>query len=208
LILAAGGSRRFGAPKLLAEFCGAPLIRRTVEAVLSVGFDELIVVTGDQSDAIAAALEGFGCTIVQAPDWQDGMSASIRAGVAARNRKGRGLFVFLGDMPLAPVQLCVQLAELAQSKGMAARPMVAGTPGHPVCFTAEAVDDLSTLQGNQGAVSVLQGRDVAYLDTEDIGAICDVDTPADLAIAERLWNARFTSATIDNAISAGDLPNP
>lgn len=210
LVLAGGASRRFGAAKLLAPLGDAPLIRRTVLPICRAGFDQTIIVTGAQHAAIVDALDGADCRIVHASGWSEGMAASLRAGMAALAPQTAGVFVFLGDMPLVPLHLCAQLASLAVDAGFAARPVVAGKPGHPACFTSAAFDDLARLTGDAGAGRLLARRAgaVAYLAVEDNGALLDIDTPCDLVAAERAWNSRATSATSDSAISRGDLPNP
>ena len=214
LILAAGAGRRFGAgksgAKLLAPLAGAPVIRRTVEAVLSAGLQDVVVATGAEHEAIAAALEGLACRLVPTHDWGEGMAASLRTGLAALAPDARGVFVFLGDMPLVPVDLCSGLATQAEAAGYAARPRVSGTPGHPAAFTRAAFPDLARLSGDIGAAALLKGRSVgvAYIETEAFGAVLDIDSPADLAAAERVWNACATSATSDSAISRGALPKP
>ena len=210
LVLAAGGSRRFGAHKLLADLAGEPVLRRTAGAICAVGFCETIVVTGAQDDAVTATLAGLPCKVVHAPNWAVGISASIRVGIEALQHDREGLFVFLGDMPLVPNGLCEELADLAKSLGYAARPLRGDVPGHPVAFTNEAAADLMALKGDEGAGSLLRGASakIGYLPTTDEGAILDVDTPADLACAERLWKSRFTSDMIDSAMSRGDLPRP
>jgi molybdenum cofactor cytidylyltransferase len=210
LVLAAGGSRRFGAHKLLADLAGEPLVRRTVAAICTVGFCETIVVTGTEHDAVSAALGGLPCKVVHTADLAEGISTSIRAGIEAMPKDAEGLFVFLGDMPLVPVGLCAELADLAVSSGYAARPRCGDVPGHPVAFVRKAAADLMVLTGDEGAGSLLSraGAKIGYVPTNDEGAILDVDTPAELALAERLWNARFTSVMIDSAMSRGNLPRP
>lgn len=210
LILAAGAGRRFGGGKLLADLGGAPVIRRTAEQVFGVEFGEVVVATGADHAVIAAALEGLACRVVPAPDWQEGMAASLRAGLAALGTPAKGVFVFLGDMPLVPVALCPQLAAMAETVGYAARPRVGGKPGHPAAFTRAALPDLASVTGDVGAAALLGGRQqgVGYLDTDTTGAVLDIDTPADLAAAERAWNSRATSATSDSAMSRGALPKP
>lgn len=208
LILAAGAARRFGAPKMLAMLDGVPVIRRTAEAVIAAGFDDVVVATGSQHAAIVAALAGLDCRIVATPDWSEGICASIRTGTAALAGAGEGLFVFLGDMPLVSIELCQPLARLAEVSGYAARPRVADKPGHPVCFRPAAFADLARLQGDDGAAPMLRQKPVAYLDTDDAGALLDIDAPDDLAAAERAWKSRVTSATKDSAMSRGALPKP
>lgn len=211
LILAAGAGRRFGGGKLLADLAGQPVVRRTWEAVAKADFAETIVITGAEDAAIRAALNGAPCSIVNAPDWAEGLAASLRTGIAAIAPDAPGVCVFLGDMPLVPMTLIAALTEGAERSGFAARPVVGGRPGHPVALRRAAFADLLRLTGDQGATTLLKQRsegEVAYIDTEDPGALMDIDSPADLAAAERAWNACATSATNDNATSRGALPNP
>lgn len=174
------------------------------------GFAEMLVVSGADDTGVRAALNGLPCRVIHAPDWDEGMAASLRTGIAALAPGTAGVCVFLGDMPLAPVQLCASLVKAAAGTGYAARPRVAGHPGHPVAFTRAALADLAQCEGDQGAAALLKQRrnDVAYIDTDEMGALTDIDSPADLAAAERAWNACATSATSDNATSRGALPKP
>jgi molybdenum cofactor cytidylyltransferase len=193
LILAGGAGRRFGGDgaggKLLADVGGAPVIRRVADAVGSVGFAEVIAITGAGDAAIRRALGGADLFISHTPDWTEGMAASLRAGVAALSPKAEGVCIFLGDMPLVPVGLCAGLVEAAEHAGHAARPRCEGKPGHPVAFTRAAFADLMALEGDQGATALLKARPerVAYLDTADKGVLLDIDTPEDLATAVAAW---------------------
>lgn len=195
LILAGGAGRRFGGEggggKLLADLGGAPVIRRVADAVRSVGFAEVIAITGAEDAGIRRALVGADLFISHAPDWAEGMAASLRNGVAALSPQAEGVCVFLGDMPLVPVGLCGALVEAAQAAGYAARPRCEGKPGHPVAFTRAAFPDLAALTGDQGATALLKARPqaVAYLDTADSGVLLDIDTPEDLAAAVAAWKA-------------------
>ena len=214
LILAGGAGRRFGAGKhggkLLADMAGAPVIRRVGEAVAAAGFSEVVVVTGADDARIRVALAGLPCRILHAPDWAEGMAASLRCGIAALSATSEGVCVFLGDMPLVPAGLCAGLAQAASQAGYAARPQFDGQPGHPVAFTRAAFADLMTLTGDQGATPLLRERasEVAYCDTADSGALLDIDTPADLAAAQAAWKPCATSATSESATSRGALPKP
>jgi molybdenum cofactor cytidylyltransferase len=210
LILAGGAGRRFGGGKLLADLSGVPVIRRVADAVRAVGFAEVISITGADDANIRRALAGADVFVRPAPDWAEGMAASLRAGVAALSPQAEGVCVFLGDMPLVPVELCGALVEAARAAGYAARPRCGGKPGHPVAFTRAAFADLMALQGDQGATALLKAHPnrVAYCETADSGALLDIDTPADLARAVAAWKACATSATSESATSRGALPKP
>lgn len=191
LILAGGAGRRFGGGKLLADLCGAPVIRRVADAVLGVGFAEVISITGAEDANIRRALAGAEVSVRHAPDWVEGMAASLRAGVRALAPQAEGVCVYLGDMPLVPAGLCGALVEAAQAAGYAARPRCEGKSGHPVAFTRAAFADLMKLEGDAGATALLKARPeaVAYLETAERGVLLDIDTPEDLSAAVAAWKA-------------------
>jgi molybdenum cofactor cytidylyltransferase len=170
----------------------------------------VISITGADDANIRRALAGADVFIRPAPDWAEGMAATLRTGVAALSPQAEGVCVFLGDMPLAPVGMCGALVEAAQASSYAARPRFEGKPGHPVAFTRAAFPDLMALQGDQGATALLKEHPerVAYCDTADSGALLDIDTPADLARAVAAWKTCATSATSESATSRGALPKP
>lgn len=191
LILAGGAGQRFGGGKLMADLGGVPVIRRVTERVMAAGFAEVIVVTGAEGAALRPALEGLDCRIVEAPDWAEGMAASLRSGIAALAPDAEGVCIFLGDMPLVPAGMCSELTAAAEAAGYAARPRFEGEPGHPVAFTRAAFADLLVLTGDRGATALLKARPegVAYLDTADSGVLLDIDTREDLAAALATWKA-------------------
>ena len=83
IILAGGLSRRMGTRnKLLEVWRGKPLLRHVVEAALASDLDDVLVVLGHEADAVRAVLPDGTRTIV-APDHADGLSATLRAGLAA-----------------------------------------------------------------------------------------------------------------------------
>jgi len=195
LILAGGAGRRFGSDgggaKLTADLGGAPVIRRVAERVAAGGFAEVVIVTGAAGAGVSTALAGLDCRIIAAPDWAEGMAASLRTGIAALAPDAPGVCIFLGDMPLVPATLCSALAEAAQGSGYAARPRHDGRPGHPVAFTRAAFADLLALKGDEGAAALLKARPeaVAYVEAADNGVLLDIDTPDDLAAVTAAWNA-------------------
>src|SRR5258705_1275348 len=83
MVLAAGLSSRMGSNKLLQEWRGKPLLRWTVEASLASPAEALIVVTGHEAAKIAAALSGLDITYVHNAQFREGLSTSLKAGLAA-----------------------------------------------------------------------------------------------------------------------------
>lgn len=187
IVLAAGLGARFGGQKLLAPYRGAPLLAHALRAARQAPVREVVVVTGDDLDAgpaadLSATDAAAPLRLVTADRRREGMSASLRAGLAALAADCEGVFVFLGDMPLIPRETPVALAG-ALGSALAAAPVFDGQRGHPVLLTAALFDPLMALEGDDGARAVLKslGARLAIVEVDDPGVLFDVDRPADLA---------------------------
>ena len=100
IVLAAGRSTRMGGPnKLTAEINGQPLVRIAAEAALASRARPVIVVTGHQHEAVAAAVGGLPVEIVRNPEFAKGLSTSLKAGIAAVPADCDGAIVCLATCP-------------------------------------------------------------------------------------------------------------
>lgn len=183
LMLAAGGSARFGSPKLLAPLRGVPIARHSLDALLAVeAVDPVRVVLGAEAQAVKDALRWGRAEPVLCSDWKQGMSASLRAGVDAIGDVD-WVVVTLADQPGITPQAIAAVVDraLAAPAGVGAvRATSAGAPTHPVALGRAVLARLGSLRGDEGARRLLDARRV---DTVEIGALCDttdVDTPSDL----------------------------
>lgn len=184
LVLAGGAGQRFGGAKLLADWRGRPLVVWSVQTALAAPVDGVVVVVGCRASEVRAALDDLAdprLRLVEAPDWDDGLSASLRAGVTALPPKAASLAVFLGDMPLVDPSSAAPLFDAVEAGAVAARLDHADGPAHPIVFGRAFFPDLLGIRGDRGARSLLAGRaDVAVFNTADDGAVFDVDRPEDL----------------------------
>lgn len=190
VLLAAGASSRMGpdAPhKLLAEFGGLPLIRRSTLLALTGSGDRVVVVTGHRHQDIAAAICDLDTTIVHNRAHIRGMAHSLRLGVAAAQRSDPdGIMVMLADMPALTTSHLKTLIAAFRANGATRviRAMAMGLPGNPLIFPRSLYHRLLTLDGDAGARNILARGDVVPVDIE-IGAAArtDVDTPDDVIAA-------------------------
>jgi molybdenum cofactor cytidylyltransferase len=183
ILLAAGSSRRFGAPKLLEEVRGKPLVRHAAEGLLAVAPGELLVVTPPDSRAFRLALDGLPVGIVENSRAHDGMGASIAAGVAALPPRASAVLIALADVPLGTADaLPAVVARFRQGGARIVAPRFRGRPGHPVLFARALFPELVSLTGDQGARELLERHHGSVAIVElDRDAPDDVDTPEDLA---------------------------
>ncbi len=190
LLLAAGQSKRMGANnKLIAEVDGKPLIRHVAEAATGALGADLTVVTGAQPDKISAALAGLNVQTVFNPEYEQGLSTSLRAGIqalAARENRPDAVLVLLGDMPGISQTVVEQLvAAFDPEKGRhIIVPTDAGKRGNPVLWSARFLDALTGIQGDTGARHLI-GEYADLVHEVEIGraASFDLDTPEQMVQA-------------------------
>lgn len=186
LLLAAGRSSRMGtANKLLAEFDGVPLVRRSAETLLASGLERVVVVTGHQSERVRSALAGLDVEFIDNPLFASGLSSSIKAGLAALGETADGALVALADMPAIEAQALRRMADVFRADRQAVvRATHGGVRGNPVILPRTLFADAMKLEGDVGARHLIEGGSVPVQDVE-IGqaASLDVDTPEAMAIA-------------------------
>jgi molybdenum cofactor cytidylyltransferase len=182
LVLAAGRSTRMGGPnKLLAEIGGRPLVRIAAEQALASQARPVIVVTGHQRERVEAALAGLHVTFVHNPDYADGMSTSVKVGIAAVPPDADGAIVCLGDMPQVDAKLIDRLlAAFDPEKGaLVVVPTIDGKRGNPVVWSRRFFPELAALGGDVGARHLIASYPEAVAEVPVAGraALVDVDTP-------------------------------
>jgi molybdenum cofactor cytidylyltransferase len=184
LVLAAGRGSRFGGRKLLAPYGTGVLVEAALGAALAAPVEGVTLVVGCDADAVAARAAAFSdrVRIVEAPDWSDGMSASLRRGVAALPPETDAAFVLLGDMPRVPPATLRKLAAARAAGALAAVPVFGGMRGHPPLIGRELFGEIAALTGDRGARPVLDAHAdrVVEVEAEHDGVLFDVDTPGDL----------------------------
>lgn len=170
VLLAAGGGTRYGMPKVLAA--QGDWLRLAVAALRDGGCDEVVVVLGAAVVDVPAPARA-----VVAPDWADGMSASLRAGLDAA-QGASFVALHLVDTPDVGPDVVRRVLAAGTQTGLA-RAVYQGRPGHPVVISAEHVPALrDSLTGDQGARAFLSGRDdVIAVECGDLASGVDVDVP-------------------------------
>jgi molybdenum cofactor cytidylyltransferase len=189
LVLAAGKSSRMGSNKLLEEVGGKPMAAWAVEAAREAGCSEILVVTGRERDAVEAALKAKDVRFVHNPAYDEGLSSSLKAGIAALSEDSDAAVVLLGDMPkLRADHLEALIAAYAPNAGGAiCVPSYKGKRGNPVLFDRRYFPEIQTLAGDSGARALIaeHADAVAEVPFEDDAILRDVDTPEGLAALKR-----------------------
>jgi molybdenum cofactor cytidylyltransferase len=161
---------------------GAALVQHAVDAAGGAGGD-VVVVLGAYADEIERALVlPPNARIVRNPDFADGQSTSLRAGVKAVGDGTDAVVVVLADQPGVTAADVRSVADAFASTGRAVvRASYRGRPGHPVLFARRMFPELLACAGDEGAREVVRHHEpdvvAAPIDRDLPG---DVDTPGDL----------------------------
>ena len=180
IILAAGSSSRMGRPKQVLPLGGKSLVRWSAEAATGSRAATTIVVTGAAGDAVGMELAGLSVQIVHNPDYAQGMSTSLRAGLRAAPADAEAAIVLLADQPFVDAGVVDGLIGLyEQQRPPIVRPRYDGQPGNPVLWDRSLFDELLAQTGDQGGRSVLHqhAKEIVWLDLPDARVQLDVDTP-------------------------------
>lgn len=181
IILAAGASTRMGTPKLLLTDHGVPLLRRAVDAAVGGGCEDVVVVLGAHREHYLPLLQGTPARPVHNPDFAQGMSTSIRAGVEILPEDAAAAVIMLADQPFVDAGVIRRLIEAYRTTAMKiVASAYEGVRGVPVLFDRALFLELLVLEGDQGARQVMATypKHVATVEIS-FAAARDIDTPED-----------------------------
>jgi molybdenum cofactor cytidylyltransferase len=185
LLLAAGQSSRMGSNKLLAEVDGRPMVARVAQRLLSSHARPIIAVVGNDADRVDAALGRLPVERVRNPAFAEGLSSSLKRGLAALPPDIDGVIVCLGDMPLVTGRdLDRLIAAFNPLEGRAiVVPIRHGKRGNPVLWAKRFIPEMAELAGDVGAKHLIgdYAELVAEVEMDSDGVLIDIDTPDALA---------------------------
>lgn len=193
-MLAAGRGSRLQSPdivmppKPLVTVRGETLVARTLRVVADAGANPVLAVIGHREADVALAV-GDRARVVVARDWREGISASIRAGIAALKPNVDAALLMPVDQPgIEPhdIALLTDAFRHGRPDAVAVRGPNGEQRGAPALFARRVFPRLMALEGDIGARRLL---DDANLDIDLVTlprrALADIDTPEDLFDFER-----------------------
>ena len=184
VIQAAGKGSRFHSNqyKLLTDICGQPLIVRTLQPVLEVGFDEIVVVIGAHADEMRNVLVDYPVKIVENKKWETGQSSSLCTGVNAIINSSDRACLMLGDQPYLKAETLRALVK--ESDGYPNDiivPFYKNMRGNPIIIPSCRYRQLLELShGDHGGKQLLITVGYRELSVVDKGILRDIDTVEEL----------------------------
>lgn len=185
VILAAGASTRLGEPKQQLLFQGQTLLQRAVQTALASGCAPVALVLGANYEKLLPELDDYPVAVVKNPEWQEGMSSSIRTGLRALLQQEPILsacIFMVCDQPYVDAPVLKKLVEAKQEgqSGIVAS-VYKDTFGTPVLFGQVYFPELLALQGQEGAKKVILKHRADVTDVAFPAGAIDIDTAADYA---------------------------
>ena len=174
-----------GQNKLLLTFKGKPLIAHAVDTLLASAVDEVVVVLGHDADKVREKLRGKKVKFVENPDYREGLSTSIRAGIAAVSAHASAIMIYLADQPLlAPEEINSLIRAFAEARKLNKSivvPFSVGRRGNPVILDSAYNEAILDVAGETGCRRVIRRNpdQVFVVEMENDHAVRDADTMED-----------------------------
>jgi 4-nitrophenyl phosphatase len=182
IILAAGGSSRFGQPKQLLDWDGVTLLAHAADVALDADLGPVIVVLGCEAIASREALGTRPVQTVMNWRWQAGLSTSVKAGLAALSPEVDAAILMQCDQPLVTADLLRALVgRHKETQATIVYPTHAGQRGTPTLFGQRLFAQLASVSGDIGGRAVIASHsdEIATVEVANREILIDIDTPAD-----------------------------
>ncbi|MBE9603322.1 molybdopterin-binding/glycosyltransferase family 2 protein [Acetobacteraceae bacterium H6797] len=179
LVLAAGRSRRMAPLNklLVTDDDGRAMVRRVADAALASRASPVIVVTGHEREKVEEVLTGRALHFAHAEDYAEGLSASLKAGLAALPPDVEGVIICLGDMPLITAAMLDKLmGAFDPEEGRAiVMPTFRGKQGNPMLWSTQFVPEMLAITGDVGA---------RHLVGKHADLVAEVEMPSDAVLRD------------------------
>ena len=179
MVLAAGAGQRMGGPKALARDPeGMAWVVLAARVLAAAGCVPVLVVVGAAATEVMAELADEPVVVIEATGWQEGMGASLRAGLTALENHADPVaaLVVPVDLPDLTAEVVLRIAAGADPAALV-RAVYGGKPGHPVLLGRNHWPDLiETAVGDQGARTYLRAHPPREVECSDLAGGADVDT--------------------------------
>ena len=190
IVLAAGGSHRFGSPKQLLPWRDDNLVNTVISLGHEAQLSPLILVLGASAEDIHATVKGEDVQVCLNKHWQEGQSTSLKAGLTCLEKLAPhaiGTLFFLVDQPQTPVALIEAIKKMAFAGADIVLPMVGELYANPVYFSRRCFAALQGIRGDQGGRAIFGQFPVTAIEWQDSRQAMDIDTPEDYLQLRRLY---------------------
>jgi molybdenum cofactor cytidylyltransferase len=160
IVLAAGTSSRLGRPKQLLDLSGRPVLQWVLDAARASALDDVVVVLGHAAREIQEAVT-FDQRVrpVMNPDFAQGQSTSLRAGLGALAEETEAAVIMLADQPgLRPDAIDAVIGSWRRKGRPVVQASYSGKPAHPTLLARQLWPELAARSGDEGARGFIASR--------------------------------------------------
>ena len=183
LLLSAGLSTRFGAPKALARINGKTVIEHVQNSLIHSKTDEIVIVLGDRaSDIEPHILNHRKIKVVYNKDYISGQTSSFQAGLRAISPESRGIMLLPIDVPsIKSTTLDFLIEEFIKKEPLILIPSYHGKKGHPPFFSSKLKGELLEMDIATGLNTFERQHEpgVTLVSVEDDGILRTFNTQAE-----------------------------
>ena len=186
ILLAARNSKRFNGNKLLAIYKDKPIYMYIVEKVLDLKVNKIICVT--QYKEIKEALLNTNINVVINTNSSLGISSSIKLGINF-DKEADGYMFMVCDQPfITEKTLKILLDKFINGEKGIVCVGCGNNKGNPVIFSKKYINELLSLQGDNGGKRILKGHlnDLNVVNIDNEIELFDIDTQEEFTKASRL----------------------
>ena len=169
VLLAAGRSERMGRNnKLLLNVDGIPLVRKSAISIINSNVTSMTVVTGFDENKIVNALSGLNVNFVKNINFREGLSSSLKAGLANITPTPSAVIICLADMPKIQPEHINQLIENFDplKDWEICIPTNNGKRGNPVLIGSRFFPHIFETSGDGGAKQVMKQHSDKIVEVE------------------------------------------
>jgi CTP:molybdopterin cytidylyltransferase MocA len=156
------------------DYGGSLPLSYITEAFLNAGIDDLTVVLGYRAEQAKNDLQNKDVKVVVNPDYEHGLSKSLRYGLRMVPRDAAAVMLALGNRPFVKPKVVAKLAEAyRQGRAPVVVPIYSHLRGHPVVFDSLLIPELLRTRGDIGGRGVLRhhSRELKQVEVGDIGIL-------------------------------------
>lgn len=185
VVLAAGASSRFGSNKMLANIGGETMVARAYRIASVISEHPVLVVGRDWQSVVEAALLGKGFFVYN-DNYADGIGGSIAIAARSVFARADALLLMLADQPLVDETLLKRIVDTWSGRpNHAVASAFSEVQGPPILLPRHTAQELVNLSGDTGARFLLGDPRFVVESVKAPAAQFDIDTPDDMAKAER-----------------------
>ncbi|MCS7009769.1 MAG: nucleotidyltransferase family protein [Anaerolineales bacterium] len=182
IVLAAGQSKRMGAPKLLLPWGKTTVLGQVLITLQEAGLTRILVVVGAYQEQVRAEALAHGASTVFNPDYAEGeMLSSLQVGLRSLAPETRAALICLGDQPQIRSETIRLLCRAFQNSGsLLVIPTYQHRRGHPWLIARPLWQEALALTRETTPRHLLEkySDQIQYV-LADASVLQDLDTPED-----------------------------